>query len=324
MVHCLRVSRPSWIFLLGSSCLLLTILPGGQGRRGARSIQEPVRLDVTVQVTENVSEKVTFNIGYSQGQILVNGFPINKGVTRISSNMEIWSSNEWRSQTRIGLACLRLLVQEWPTNSSSRESQILVEPEVIEIDGKQVEQNMTTDVTFVINEETGLFGYSTSIIPREESLLYIIPRANDVLFTFSNIPESGDSAPQHTTWEYNIRQNTTMDEEPYPGKLPETPIRAEMPSSSYKVMCQFAEELREKLCIIWRRCYPVLIDLAQVVIMGVIAAAIVLEILKIVYPSGGQKYFLTPSDIKDSPVLVPLVLQEREKIEKSNDTESNQ
>ncbi|KAM8945561.1 glycoprotein integral membrane protein 1 [Pelodytes ibericus] len=323
MVHCVRCSRPNWIFLFGLSSLFLTLITSGHSHGDRPSIEETVRLDVTTfRGKGNVSEQVKFNIGYSKGQVQVNGFPVNRGVTGIRCNMEIWTFDEWWTQPKTGFVSIRLLVQEWPANSTSGVTRITIQEEVIAVDGNPVQQKKTTEVELMVDEKMGLVTYSSSIISLEDSVIYSIPTANDVLVTFPNLPETGDHVPQQTTREYNIRQNTTLDEEPYPGKLPETPIRGEMPASSYKVMCQFAEELRENLCIIWVQCYPVLIDLLQVVVVGVIAAAIVLEVLKIVYPSGEQKGILSSSDIKESPMLVPLILQDTEKMDKRHDAEN--
>lgn len=52
---------------------------------------------------------------------------------------------------------------------------------------------------------------------------------------FDSFSPAGDRVPQETTRDYNVRQNTTVDEDPFPGKLPETPLQAVIPASSYKV-----------------------------------------------------------------------------------------
>ncbi|MEE6517071.1 hypothetical protein FKM82_027042 [Ascaphus truei] len=72
-----------------------------------------------------------------------------------------------------------------------------------------------------------------------------------------------------------------------------------------QVMCQIAEDLREKLCLIWLKCYSILIDFMEVAVVGVIGAAMILEILRILYPSHNHKEILNLSDIKDSSMLVP-------------------
>lgn len=77
-------------------------------------------------------------------------------------------------------------------------------------------------------------------------------------------------------------------------------------------MCQFADDLREKLCLIWNALYPVLINFIEVFIVGVIAAALVLQLLKLIYPSREHKGILQPNDIKDSALYVPLILSPEE------------
>ncbi|KAM4772406.1 glycoprotein integral membrane protein 1 [Rhinophrynus dorsalis] len=333
-------SGPSWTFLPGLHFLLLTIISGGQSVPDTQLIQETVRINVTtLHETERVIEQVKFNIGYNRGQININGFPVNRGVTRITCKMDIWdygNSNEWKKQTHQSLISLRLLVQDWPMNYSSGVARIIVQQEVVSVNGNQVHQNETAEVEFVVNDEMGVLTHSISTTALENTLLFFIPRDNDVLVTLPNVQGTGnmcfhydtaddsanDNTPQQTTREYSIRQNTTLDEEPFPGKLPETPIRADIPASSYKMMCKLADDLREELCLIWLKCYPVLVDLIEVVIVGVISATIVLEVLKIVYPQGYQKGILHYSDLKDSPVYIPLVLPNAEKVDKSQEAEN--
>ncbi|PIO22600.1 hypothetical protein AB205_0157120, partial [Aquarana catesbeiana] len=99
----------------------------------------------------------------------------------------------------------------------------------------------------VVSRDMEVLQHMISTVILKDTWLYSIPRTSDVLFTFPNIPQAGDRVPQETTRDYNVRQNTTVDEDPFPGKLPETPLQAVIPASSYKVMCQFADDLREKL-----------------------------------------------------------------------------
>ncbi|KAM4695534.1 glycoprotein integral membrane protein 1 [Discoglossus pictus] len=327
MVECVLCTGPSWSFLPRIS-LLLVVVSCWLSSGDTQLLQETVRVNVTtLKNTERITEQVIFNVSFDRGQININGFPINRGVTRMKCNMDILdyvALNEWENRTHQALVSVRLLVQDRPIDPNPEITMIVVQEEVLTIDGHQVQQNDTIQVEVVVNKEIEVIQHSTSTMALKESLLYAIPRGNDFLFTLPNIPEraSDESSPQQTTREYNIRQNTTVDEEPFPGKLPETPIRAEIPASSYKVMCQIAEELRAKLCRIWTRCYPILIDLVQIVVVGVIGAAIVLEVLKIVYPSQEPKGILLSSEIKDMPMYVPLIPPNMEKTDKAQDTEN--
>ncbi|KAG8583035.1 hypothetical protein GDO81_008258 [Engystomops pustulosus] len=215
---------------------------------------------------------------------------------------------------------VRLLVLHNLLNYS--RTSIVVQQEVIGVGGNKVNRSEIVEVKLTVNKHMEILQVSSLKMSLEDSYLYSIPWDNDVLFTFPNIPESGDNLPQQTTREYSIGLNTTVDEEPFPGKLPETPIRAVIPASSYKVMCEFADELREKLCLIWSWLYPILVDIAQVLIAGVIGAAVVLEVLKIFYPLKEPKWILQSSTLKDSPMFVPLILGSSDTKEEAQETGS--
>ncbi|KAM3930748.1 glycoprotein integral membrane protein 1 isoform 2-T2 [Leptodactylus fuscus] len=290
-----------------ASLLLLAAIASAQPEGIRTRLQETVRVNViTYNGPENVTEQVSSNISYISGQIHLNGFPVNIGVSRITCRMDIRGykpSGEPEDLTHNALISVRLLILHNPMNYS--RTNIIVQQEVIAIGGNKVNQSEIAEVDLIVNKRMHILKYSSSTMNLEDSHLYSIPWDNDVLFTFPNIPESGDRVPQQTTREYSIGQNTTVDEEPFPGKLPETPIRAVIPASSYKVMCDFADELREKLCQIWSWLYPILVDMVKVLIIGVIGAAVVLELLKIFYPSKEPKWVLQMSDVKYAPLFVP-------------------
>ncbi|XP_040206530.1 glycoprotein integral membrane protein 1 isoform X2 [Rana temporaria] len=309
-----RCIGPAW------SCLpvvfLVFLLCDSQSIAGGAPFQELIRLNVTAQHdNKTVVEQVAFNISYERGQMQVNGFPLSKGVSRIScktDKVDYGLPYEPLNVVHEALVSMRLLVLHWPMNSSTGETKIIVQQEVVEIDGNQVYQNVTEEMKLVVNRDMEVLQHMISTVTLKDTLLYSIPRTSDVLFTFPNIPQAVDRVPQETTRDYNVRQNTTMDEDPFSGKLPETPLQAVIPASSYKVMCQFADDLRENLCLIWNALYPVLINFIEVFIVGVIAAALVLQLLKLVYPSREHKGILQPSDLKDSALYVPLMLSPEE------------
>ncbi|XP_053566611.1 glycoprotein integral membrane protein 1 isoform X2 [Bombina bombina] len=325
MVECSICPGPLWTFCISLSILFATLC-FGQIPGHKQLYQETIIVNVsTLQETERVIEQVMFNVSCDQGQIHINGYPVNRGVTRITCKMDIFdynNINEWEDQAHQGLVSLRVFVQDRPVDLDPERTMIVVQEEVVTVNGNQVQQKDATELQLVVNNEMRIINHSSVFLALEETLLYAIPRGNDVYFTVPNIEETDESSPQHTTGEYNLRQNTTVDEEPFPGKLPETPIRAEIPASSYKVMCQFAEDLREKLCYIWLNSYPVLMYFVHVVVIGIIGAAIVLEILKTVYPSRERKGILLSNEIKDAPVFVPLMSPDMGKMDNSQDKEN--
>ncbi|XP_056422743.1 glycoprotein integral membrane protein 1 [Hyla sarda] len=303
-------------YLPAASLLALAVVVSAQDGGIRTRMQETVTVNVTtLHGTEKVTQQVSSSISYikksnTRSQIYLNGFPVNKGVTRITCRMDIRdyrSSGEQQNPIHNALVSVRLLVLYNPL--SYHRTSIIVQQEVIAVDGSKVNVSDIAQVELLVNVNLQILRYSSSTKSLEDSQLYTIPWDNDVLVTFPSISDSaGDSIPQQTTREYSIGQNTTVDEEPFPGKLPETPIRTVIPASSYKVMCEFADELREKLCLIWSWLYPMLVDIVQVLIVGVIGAAVVLELLKIFYPLKEPKWILQTSDFKDSPLFVPLIL----------------
>ncbi|XP_069581991.1 glycoprotein integral membrane protein 1 [Ranitomeya imitator] len=322
MVRCGPCAGP-WCLYLPVATLLLALT----GRAQEYGIRTRVQKTLTVNVTtlhgqKMVTQQVSSNIDCRSGKINLNGFPVNRGVSRITCTMDIKDyepSGEPQKITHNGLVSVRLLVLHTPMNYS--RTQIIVQQEVVAIGGNKVNESQVAEMELIVNRRMEIFWYSTSTLKLEDSHLFSIPWDNDVLFTFPNIPESaGDSVPQQTTREYSVGQNTTFDEEPFPGKLPETPIRAVIPASSYKVMCEFADELRDKLCLIWSRLYPILVNITQVLIAGVIGAAVVLELLKIFYPLKEPKWILQASDFKDSHLFVPLILDSTDTKEPPQET----
>ncbi|XP_040285206.1 glycoprotein integral membrane protein 1 isoform X2 [Bufo bufo] len=311
MVRFGQSSGPCCRYLPVASLLLAALLASAQDDGIRTRVQETVSVNVTsLHGSERVTTQVSSIISYARGRIHLNGFPVNRGVSRITCGMDIRDYNTSKEEQSIAhnvLVSVRLLVLHNFLNY--HRTSIIVQQEVIAIGGNKVNQSDVAEVKLVLNIRMEIIHCSSSVMNLEDSHLSSITWDNDVLFTFPNISESaGDSVPQQTTREYSIGQNTTVDEEPFPGKLPETPIRAVLPASSYKVMCEFADELRDKLCLIWSWLYPVLVGIAQVFILGVIGAAVVIELLKILYPLKEPKWTLQSSDFKDFPVFVPSIL----------------
>ncbi|KAM9316693.1 glycoprotein integral membrane protein 1 [Gastrophryne carolinensis] len=298
--------------------ILLLLLSHSLSSAEPASIQELVTVTVTsLHETKEVTEQVSYNISYDRGQVYLNGYPLSKGVSRISSKMNIVGDDSYEA-----LVSMRVLVLHSPTNDSTGEEQIVLQQEVISMDGNQAKQNVTMEVKLVVDNNTGVLQFISSPITVKDTLLHHIPWNKDIVFTFPNLPQSADGVPQDTTREYNVRQNTTLDEKQFTGELPETPLRAVIPSSSYKVMCQFADDLREKLCLFWKELYPVLVRVVEVFVVGVIAAALILELLKLVYPHRQVKGILHPSDSKDPSLLFPLMLSHDKMTVKALEKES--
>uniref|UniRef100_A0A8C2Y7S2 Glycosylated integral membrane protein 1 n=1 Tax=Coturnix japonica TaxID=93934 RepID=A0A8C2Y7S2_COTJA len=248
--------------------------------------------------------QVVFNITYVNGQMYLNDFPMRSGVAHITCQTVIceYSLFIFLEQQRLGTVSVRIMVHEWPLASSSDLQLIVIQEEVTEIDGRQVQQEEVTEIDILV-KDLRVLRHSNYTVPLKESMLYSIPRDNDVLFTLPNLSGKDIQDPLQTTSQYLIWQvETTVDEETLPGKLPETPLRIE-PQSSYKVMCQWVEDLRKWLCRFWFKSLPIFFNLMEVIVVGVIGAALILKVLKVIFPSCEPKGILLLDQVSFLPVV---------------------
>ncbi|XP_043313105.1 glycoprotein integral membrane protein 1 isoform X1 [Cervus canadensis] len=283
--------------------------------------KDSIRINVTTLEDGKVSkEQVVLNITYESGQVYVNDFPVNSGVTRISCQTLIvtafWLDMEedggWfcvknenlgnlKEKEYFGIVSVRILVHEWPMTSGSSLQLIVIQEEVVEIDGKQAQQKDVTEIDILVKNQ-GIVRRSNYTLPLEESMLYSISRDSDILFTLPNLSKKGDSVSSlQTTSQYLIRNVETTVNEALPGKLPETPLRAE-PPSSYKVMCQWMEKFRKDLCRFWSSIFPIFFMFLNVMVVGIIGAIIVITILKVLFPVCEYKGILQLDKVNVIPV----------------------
>ncbi|XP_013372836.1 PREDICTED: glycoprotein integral membrane protein 1 [Chinchilla lanigera] len=274
--------------------LLLLVLPGARWLTTAApepslpgAPQDGIRINVTTLKDDGeVSKQVVLNITYESGQVYVNDLPVNSGVTRISCQTLIVKNDglgNLEEKEYFGTVSVRILVHEWPMTSGSSLQLIVIQEEVVEIDGRQAQQKDVIEIDILVKDQ-GVLRHSNYTLPLEESMLYSISRDNDILFTLPNLSKKESVNSLQTTSQYLIRSvETTVDENALPGKLPETPLRAE-PPSSYKVMCQWLEKFRKDLCTFWSSFCHVLFLISSVMIIGILGAAVVLTILKLFLP----------------------------------------
>ncbi|NP_001186315.1 glycoprotein integral membrane protein 1 precursor [Gallus gallus] len=269
--------------------------------------QETIRVNVMMLKSNGEFHKgqVVFNITYVNGQVYLNDFPMRSGVAHITCQtviLENGSLDDTVEQQRLGTVSVRIMVHEWPLASSSDLQLIVIQEEVTEIDGRQVQQEEVSEIDILV-KDLRVLRHSNYTVPLKESMLYSIPRDNDVLFTLPNLSGKDIQDPLQTTSQYLIWQvETTVDEETLPGKLPETPLRIE-PPSSYKVMCQWVEDLRKWLCRFWFKSLPIFFNVMEVVVVGVIGAALILKVLKVIFPSCEPKGILLLDQMSYVPVI---------------------
>ncbi|XP_053919250.1 glycoprotein integral membrane protein 1 [Cuculus canorus] len=269
--------------------------------------QETIRVDVMMLKTDGEFHKgqVVFNITYVNGQVYLNDFPMKSGVVHITCQTVILENghpDNIPDRQRLGTVSVRVMVHEWPLASSSDLQLVVIQEEVTEVDGKQVQQEEVTEIDILV-KDLRVLRHSNYTVPLKESMLYSIPRDNDILFTLPNLSGKDIQDPLQTTSQYLIRQvETTVDEETLPGKLPETPLRTE-PPSSYKVMCQWVEDFRKGLCRFWFRSLPIFLSLMEVIVVGVAGAALILKVLKMIFPSCENKGILLLDQVSFVPVI---------------------
>ncbi|NXA39210.1 GINM1 protein, partial [Eudromia elegans] len=268
--------------------------------------QETIRVNVlTLKSSGEFSKgQVVFNITYVNGQVYLNDFPMKTGVTHITCQTVISEDVDNLPQGQhLGTVSARIMVHEWPLASSSDLKLIVIQEEVTEVDGKQVQQEEVAEINILV-KDTRVLRHSSYTVPLKESMLYSIPRDSDVVFTFPNLSGKDIQDPLQTTSQYLIPQaETTADEETLPGKLPETPLRMEPPSSYKVVMCQWVEDLRKGLCRFWLRFFPLFFNLMEVIVVGVVGATLILKVLKVIFPSCEHKGILLLNQDSFVPVL---------------------
>ncbi|NXX92584.1 GINM1 protein, partial [Centropus bengalensis] len=270
--------------------------------------QEMIRVNVKMLKTDGEFHKgqVVFNVTYVNGQVYLNDFPMKSGVAHITCQTVIAENenlDDLAEQQHLGTVRVRIMVHEWPLASSSDLQLVVIQEEVTEIDGKQVQQEEVTEIDILV-KNLRVLRHSNYTVPLKESMLYSIPRDNDVVFTLPNLSGKDIQDPLQTTSQYLIRQaETTVDEETLPGKLPETPLRIEPPSSYKVVMCQWVEDLRKKLCRLWFRSLPIFLSLMEVIVVGVAGAALILKVLMVIFPSCENKGILLLDQVSFVPVI---------------------
>ncbi|XP_023609923.1 glycoprotein integral membrane protein 1 isoform X3 [Myotis lucifugus] len=234
--------------------------------------KDSIRINVTTLKDDGEvsKEQVVLNITYESGQVYVNDFPVNSGVTRIScqtlivknENLENLNEKEY-----FGIISVRILVREWPMTSGSSLRLIVIQEEVVEIDGKQAQQKDVTEIDLLVKNQ-GILRHTNYTLPLEKSMLYSISRDDDILFTLPNLSKKASCAVTKHTW----------------------------------VMCQWMEKFRKDLCRFWNSVFPVFFMFLNIMVVGIIGAAVVITILKVLFPVCEYKGILQLDKVNIIPV----------------------
>ncbi|XP_051692798.2 glycoprotein integral membrane protein 1 isoform X21 [Oryctolagus cuniculus] len=268
--------------------------------------KDSIRINVTTLKDDGeISEaQVVLNVTYETGQVYINDLPVSSGVTRISCQTLIVKNESLESLKQkecFGVVSVRIVVHEWPMTSGSGLQLLVIQAEVVELDGKQAQPKDVTEVAILVKNQQTL-RRSSYTRPLEASVLHSLSRGGDALFTLPSLSKKESAASLQTTSQYLIRNvETTVDGDALPGKLPETPLRAE-PPSSYKVMCQWMEKFRKDLCGFWGSVFPLFFMFLNVVVVGIMGAAVVITILKVLFPWFDYKGILQLDQVNVIPM----------------------
>ncbi|KAF0023361.1 hypothetical protein F2P81_023991 [Scophthalmus maximus] len=284
----------------------------------------------SVTSTESLPQLNTINLNISVGEelVLVNDVPIElSGVTRFNCQALLLDSFNGSSEFEFGelvSTVTRVMVSQNRLYSSSEEVLALqVFSEVIEVEGKEVQQPDMCEVKILMSPDFQKLAQFTNIYPIGNSEIFRVPRENDVVVTDPPNPRKNeDQLISQTTSQYPLKHTeTTMEETAAPGKLPETPLRTdpdllydgkyddelidreksqpdqiqmETPPkeliSSYSAMCQWMEQVREHLRRFCAESLPLFFLVMWVVVIGVFGSAVIVKILDMFFPTCEHKH----------------------------------
>ncbi|XP_018555221.1 glycoprotein integral membrane protein 1 [Lates calcarifer] len=292
--------------------------------------------DAQLQDSNNL--QINLNISVGEEQVLVNDIPVElSGVTRFNCQALLLDSINGSSEFESGdlvSTVTRVMVSQNRLYSDSEEVVALqVFSEVIEMEGKEVQQPDMCEVKILMSSDFQKLAQFTNIYPIGHSEIFRVPRENDVVVTDPPNPRKNeDQLISQTTSQYPLKHTeTTQEETAAPGKLPETPLRMdpnllydvryddefddrdlgqpdqiqmETPPkeliSSYSAMCQWVEQVRERLRRFCSESLPLFFLVMWVVVIGVVGSAVIVKILDMFFPACEHKHIFHPKPCHSS------------------------
>lgn len=279
--------------------------------------------DTEVQDSNNL--QINLNISVDEEQVLINDIPVElSGVTRFNCQALLLDGSNGTSEFESGdvvSTVTRVMVSQNRLWSDSEEVVALqVFSEVIEMEGKKVQQPEMCEVKILMSPNFQKLAQYTNIYPIGHSEIFRIPREKDVVITDPTNPKKEDQVMSQTTSQYQKQSETTQEEIAAPGKLPETPLRMDPPEgyeardidddeeelgdysdqqatekpaqtslSSYSAVCQWVERMRERMRRFWSESLPLFFLVMWVVVIGVVGSAVIVKILDMLFPTCEHK-----------------------------------
>ncbi|XP_072534524.1 glycoprotein integral membrane protein 1 isoform X2 [Salminus brasiliensis] len=297
--------------------------------------------------------QINLSVAMVDNKTMVNGVPLKPSeVTRMTCQALLYDSNDTFSDGAGDLvsSVLRLMLEQSYMQSEAGEDVLLLTlgQEMIQLGQENVWQPDVWEMKMLLNQNSEEVTQVHDLFPMLKSKISSIPRENDIIMTDESIPKKDEDQVLHTTSHYPLKQaETTQEEIAAPGKLPETPLRMdpstlyesaqeevvnpddllpEVPlrqsPSSYNVVCQWVEELRDRLRRFCSESLPLFFLIMWVVVVGVVGSAVIIKILDLLFPTCEHKGFfhLNPETLmpeEEKQRLVDNVEVETETGEKS-------
>ncbi|XP_013885148.1 glycoprotein integral membrane protein 1 [Austrofundulus limnaeus] len=320
------------------SCVVFVVFVAGTLSRQLNT--ENVLINVTAGTLSDTrlqdfnDLQINLNLSVGEEQVLVNDIPVElSGVTRFSCQALLLDSSNRSSEFESGnlvSTVTRVMVSQNRLYSDSEEVLALqVFSEVIEMEGRQVQQPDMCEVKILMSPDFQKLAQFTNIYPMGHSEIFRVPREQDVVVT--DPPSSRTDEEQlvsQTTSQYphtEKHSETTQEEIAAPGKLPETPLRMDPdllsdvinsddydnrgPSqlthirnqnqmesppkeaeSPYSAVCQWVEQVRERLRSFCSESLPLFFLVMWVVVIGVAGSTFIVKILDLFFPTCDHRH----------------------------------
>ncbi|KAF7649921.1 hypothetical protein LDENG_00133820 [Lucifuga dentata] len=289
------------------------------------------------QLQESNNLQINLNISVGEEQVLINDIPVElSGVTRFNCQAvlldHINGSSEFETGDLVSTVTRVMVSQNRLYSDSEEVVSLQVFSEVIEMEGKEVQQPDMCEVKILMSPDFQKLAQFTNVYPIGHSDIFRAPRENDVVVTDPSRPRKvEEQVISQTTSQYPLKHfETTQEEIAAPGHLPETPlhmdpdllydvkyddefddrepgqldqVQTEAPSreSSYSAMCRWVEEVRERLRRFCSESLPLFFLVMWVVVIGVVGSAVIVKILDMFFPTCEHKHIFNINPVTLMP-----------------------
>ncbi|TRZ01696.1 hypothetical protein DNTS_006528, partial [Danionella cerebrum] len=294
---------------LASVCYLFVLCTLASAQQNTT---ESVLLNLTALSDINHNKynvQINLSLLVMENETMINGYPVKpSAVTRITCpavlcKTRLVTMDSFSLSDGLVSSELRLMLNQSAVQSDAGELllSLILSHEIIQLADEKVQQEDAGELEILWDQSSEQILQLTNLYPSSGSKLALIPRENDVLVTDSSTVEE---QIRNTTSHYLLKHaETTQEEVAAPGKLPETPLRMDPQTlylsrqdertfdpelfeetlrgtmSSYSVVCQWVEELRQKLRLFWSDSVPLFFLVMWVVVVGVAGSAVIIKIL---------------------------------------------